>query len=145
MAVKTAQQAADAWANSMASPTTATNYKNGINAYTGNPMAAAAAPDAQQRYATNTALAVSSGRMAAKLQASDPNVWRSNATSVGAGRLSTGATKAKNKTAAAYAKLAPIWAQMQSTVAGMPKGGLANAQARAAAALSVLMTATGKA
>ena len=145
MAVKTAAQAAAAWAQAMASPQTATNYKNGINSYTGNPMAAAASQQSLSLYVQNTAAAVASGRMAAKLQAADPNVWRSNATTVGAQRLASGATKGAAKATAAYNKLAPIWAQMQSTVQNMPKGGLTNAQARSSAALAVLMTATGKA
>lgn len=145
MAVKTAQQAADAWGAAMASPQTATNYKNGIAGYTGNPMAAAAAPDAQQRYVQNTAAAVASGRMASKLMAADPNAWRNNATTVGAQRLASGATKGKSKAMAAFTKLSPVWSQMQSAANSLPKGGLANAQARANAALAVLMQATGKA
>lgn len=145
MATKTAQQAADAWAAAMANPQTAANYKAGINGFTGNPMALAAAPDAQQRYVMNTAAAVASGRMAQKLQAADPNAWKVNATTVGAQRLAGGAQKGKAKAQSAFNRLAPLWAQMQSTVASMPKGGLANAQARANAALAVLMQGTGKA
>lgn len=145
MSTKTAQQAADNWKNAMANPATAQRYKDGIANFQGNPMALAATNDAQQRYMQNTAAAVTSGRMAAKLNATDPNTWRSNAQNFGAQKLAMGGQKGYAKAQKAFAMLAPIWGQMRSAVQGMPKGGLQNALARQAAALTVLMQATGKA
>lgn len=145
MAVKTAQQAAEAWANAMASPQTSTNYRNGINNTTVNPMALAAAPDAQQRYVQNTAAAVASGRMAQKLNAANVADWKNNASTIGAQRLTSGAQKGKQKATAAFNRLYPIWQQMRAAADSLPKGGLANAQARANAALEVLMKGVGKA
>jgi hypothetical protein len=146
MAVKTAQQAADNWAAGMANPQAATKYKQGISAYAGNPMQQAATPAALALYAQNTARAAQpGGRLVVGLNNADPNVWRQNALTIGAQRLASGGTKGKAKFTSAANRLSPIWAQMQSAAHAIPKGGLANAQARSNAALAVLMQATGKA
>lgn len=142
---KSAQQMADAWSAAMGSATTATNYKQGIANCTVNPMAMAATADAQQRYASGTADAVASGRMAAKLNAVPVQVWKDNATNVGAQRFTSGATKAKSKVQRHFQQWAPIYQQASDAAKSLPKGGMANAMARVQAAMSILMQAAGKA
>ena len=142
---KTAQQMADAYKQAMQSPTTAQRYKDGIAGYNGNPMAAAAQPDAQQRYAQNTQAAVASGKMAAKLNAVPVQTWKDNAMNVGAARLTSGAQKAMSKVQAHFSKWAPIYQQCSDAVKNMPKGGIANATARVQAVLQILMSNAGSA
>ena len=144
--MKTAEQMVAAYQAAMASPQTQTNYKNGINGYNGNPMALAATPESQALYSQNTQAAVTSGRMAAALNAASPQEWKQNATTVGAMNLASGARKAGPKQLRFYQKAIPIYAQMKSAAASLPKGGgLAGAQARANAALAVLMQGFSKA
>ena len=144
--VKTADQAFARWQQGMSSPQASQNYIQGIQKFQGNPMALAAAPEALARYAAHTAAAAQpGGRMAAGLSRADPNLWRNNATKIGAQTLASGAQKGAAKAQAAYQRLAPIWSQMSAAANALPKGGLANAQARANAALAVLMQATGRA
>lgn len=143
--MKSAAQMAQNYARAMANPTTAQNYKDGIAAVTQSPMAAAAQPDAQARYAQNTQAAVTSGKMAQRLNAVPLQLWKDNASQVGASRLSTGAQKAASKVQAHFQKWAPIYQQASDVVKSMPKGGIANAQARVAAALQVMMGAAGTA
>ena len=142
---KSAQQMADAYKQAMQSPQTAQRYKDGIAGYNGNPMAAAAAPDAQARYAQNTQAAVSSGKMAAKLNAVPVQTWKDNAMNVGAARLTSGAQKAMSKVQQHFQKWQPIYQQCSDAVKGMPKGGIANATARVQAVLQILMSNAGSA
>lgn len=142
---KTAAQMAQNWTNAMANPSTSNNYKAGIQGTTVNPMAAAASPEAQALYAQNTAAAVSSGRMAAALNAVSMSTWQNNAINVGAARLSTGAQKASSKMQSFFNKWAPIYAQASAAAKALPKGGMANAMARVQAAISVMMNAAGTA
>lgn len=143
--MKTAQQAVANWLKAMSSPTTQQAYKDGINATTVNPMAAAATPQAMDAYLNGVQNSVTSGRRAAALQAADPNVWKQNAVTVGATRLQSGAQKSQNKYANKIAKYAAVWPQMRAASAALPSGGLANAQAKQNAALAVLMQAAGTA
>jgi hypothetical protein len=142
---KSAQQMSANWTAAMQSPTTSMKYKQGIANTTVNPMALAASPQAQQLYATNTAAAVSSGKMAAKLNSVSPQLWKDNASTVGAASLSSGATKAKPKVDAHFNKWAPIYQQAHDAVQNMPKGGASNALARVAAAMNIMMAAAGRA
>ena len=143
MAVKTADQMVTNWKNAMASPATQAAYTAGINATTSNPMALAAA--AADRYAAGTQAAVSSGKFQAKLNAVSVSTWKQNSATKGAPRLATGAAAATPKFQAFAAKYQPVYAAIQSAVATMPKGGLANAQARANTAIQMLMQAAGTA
>lgn len=142
---KSAEQMASRWGAQMANPATAQAYTQGIDNTTRNPMQMAASAEAQARYVEGTARASTSGRMAAKLNAVPLEAWKTNAKSVGAQRLASGATKARGKVQAHFQKWAPIYQSVSDTVRAMPKGGMANAQARAAAAISMLMQAAGKA
>ena len=140
---KTVDQMVASWKSAMASPQTSQNYTNGINGVTDSPMAKAAA--AQDRYQAGVIQSVASGKFASSLNAVPLSVYKQNAINKGAPRLASGAAAAVPKVTAHFQKWAPIYAQVAQTVAGMPKGGLANAQARAAAAIQILMQAAGKA
>lgn len=143
--MKTAQQATANWLKQMGSPNTAQAYKDGISATTVNPMAQAATPQAMDAYLAGVQQSVNSGRRQAALNAADPNAWKQNAMTVGASRLASGAQKSQQKYANKIAKYAAVWPQMRAAAQALPKGGLANAQARANAALAVLMQAAGTA
>lgn len=143
MAQKTAQQAVANWLKGMSGAAQA--YKDGINATTVNPMQLAAAPAAMDAYLAGVQNSVTSGRRAAALQAADPGMWKQNAITVGASRLASGAQKAQGKYSNKIQKIAALWPQMKAAAAALPKGGLANAQARANAALQVLMQGAGTA
>lgn len=144
--MKTAEQMLQNWLDGMASPTTAKRYKDGIQGFNGNPMAIAASDQAEQLYLQRVQQAVASGKRKAKLLAADPNSWKQNAMTIGASALQTGATKGKPKQRAHYQKWAPIYQQAHDAAAAIPKApGFANAAARQAAALSVLMQAAGTA
>ena len=143
--MKTAQQATANWLAAMGSATTRTNYINGIQGFTGNPMQLAATPEAMQAYLDGVQNSVTSGRRAKGLAQTSAATWQQNAINVGAPRLASGAQKAQGKYNAKIAPYAAVWPQMRAASRALPKGGLANAQARAAAALQVIMQAAGTA
>lgn len=143
--MKSAQQAVANWLKAMASPQTQQAYKDGINNTTVNPMAQAATPQAMDAYLNGVQQSVTSGRRAAALNAADPNMWKQNAVNVGASRLASGAQKSQGKYNNKISKYAAVWPQMRAAAQALPKGGLANAQARANAALAVIMQAAGTA
>lgn len=143
--MKTAQQAVANWVSQMGSTTTKNNYVAGINATTVNPMQLAASADAMQAYADGVQRSIDSGRRVAALNAADVGTWKQNATTIGATNLASGAKKAQAKYARKIAPYAAVWPQMRAAARALPKGGLANAQARAAAALQVIMQAAGTA
>lgn len=120
-------------------------YKKGIQGVTVNPMQLAATPEATQRYVDGVTASVSSGRRAAALNAVPLSRWQNNAMNVGASRLASGAQKATDKVAAHFQKWGPIQQNISDTVNAMPKGGLANAQARSAASIAMSMQAAGTA
>lgn len=145
MAVPSAAQIAQNWQQAMGSVQTQNRYKAGISATTVNPMAAAAQPDAEQRYIQGVQDSVASGRRTAALQSVSPQTWKDNAMNVGAARLATGAQKAASKYQAFANKWQPIYQSVHDAVQSMPKGGAANAVARSAKAIQMLMAAAGKA
>lgn len=143
MAQKTAQQAQSNWTAAMGSGQTKTNYINGINAVTVNPMQLAAAPEALQKYIDGCQRSLDTGKRAKALNAASVATWKGNATSIGANNLATGAKKAQDKYARNIAPYAAVWPQMRQASKALPSGGIANAQAKANAALAVLMQAAG--
>lgn len=143
--MKTADQAVANWLAQMGSATTKQNYVNGVNNFNGNPMAMAATPEAMQAYVDGVQRSVDSGRRAAGLNGASVADWKNNATTVGAQRLASGAQKAQAKYRKKIAPYAAVWPQMRAAARALPKGGLANAAARAAAALEVIMRAAGTA
>lgn len=140
--VVTADQAAANYQRGMSGATQ--KYKEGIARTTVNPMQEAAKPEAMARYLDGVQQSVNSGRRAAALQNAPINRWRDNAMGEGANRLASGAAKAKDKIAAFTQKYAPVWQSISDMVAAMPKGGRANAKARAGAAIDAMMDAAGK-
>lgn len=141
--MKTADQASANWLAAMQNPATAKKYQQGIQGFQGNPMALAATPQAMQAYLDGVQMSITSGKRAKSLNAASVATWQQNAVNVGAARLSSGATKAQPKYLAKIAPYAAVWPQMRAAARALPKGGLANAQARAAAALAVIMQAAG--
>lgn len=145
MAAPNAQTMATNWKNGMSNPATTQKYKDGINNTTVNPMALAASPAAQQRYANATALAVSSGRMANKLNSIDVNYWKTQSVNIGANQLSVGATKGLPKYSQFAQKFAPVFAQASQAAKAIPNDGSdAAISARVLAAIHVLKQAAGK-
>lgn len=140
-----AAKAVAKYLQSMASPTTAQNYKDGIAKVTDSPMAKAASAQSQALYAQNTAAAVSSGRMAAALNAVPLQRWKENASNKGAARLASGAQAAQQKMQSHFQTWGPRYDQVSQAVAALPKGGVVNAQARSALAIQMLMQFAGKA
>lgn len=120
-------------------------YKDGINATNVNPMALAASPDAMQAYLNGVQRSVTSGRRAAALNAADAGYWKSQSINFGASALAMAGQKAFQKYSNAAQRIAPILNAASAAVAGMPKGGLANATARSNAALAAMMQAAGTA
>ena len=142
--MKTAQQAAQAWLTAMSSGTTSNNYKTGVQGVNESPMAAAATADATQRYLNGVQQSVASGKRQQALLAVSLQTWKDNAANKGAARLATGAAAASSKVQAFFTKWMPIFQQVSDQIKTMPKGGLANAQARSAMAIQMLMNAAGK-
>lgn len=141
--MKTAQQASANWQAAMGSTTTRQKYIDGINGTSVNPMALAASPAAMQSYIEGCQRSIDTGKRAQSLNNSSVATWKTNATTIGANNLVTGAKKGMPKYTANIAKYAAVWPQMKQAAAALPKGGIANAQARANAALAVLMQAAG--
>lgn len=142
---KTAQQMAANYQAAMQSPNTQAKYKQGIEAFTGNPMELAASDQAMQFYLNRVTESVTSGKRARRLRETPRERWHRNAITVGANQLSVGAQKAKDKVDAHFAKWAPIYQQARDAARALPKGGKANALARVSAAMDVLMAAAGRA
>jgi hypothetical protein len=141
----TAQGITDKWATAMAQPQTATNYKNGVMALTVSPTQQAATQDALNRYQQNCAQSVANGTRAAALNAVDLGTYQNLTTTKGPNRLGPGATAAKPKMLQVMQKWAGVYGQVSQQVSQLPKGGLANAQARSALAIQLLMQAAGHA
>lgn len=110
------------------------SYKDGVNAVTTSPTAAAAANI--QNYLAGVNAAVSSGRMAAALNAVSLQAWQAAAVNKGAARIPLGVQSAAPKFQAFMDKWLPYEAALKARIAAMPKGGLAESQARANAAIA---------
>ena len=142
MASSKRANAAKNWLAAMQSPTTAANYKDGINSTTVNPMALAAAN--AQGYLLGVQQAVNDGRFQAALNNASPAVWKANATGPGVQNLQTGAIKGAPKYSAFTAKFGPVWDSVSAQVKTMPKGGWAAAVARMQVNYAALRSAAGK-
>lgn len=142
---KTPEQSVANYQSAMANPTTQGNYKKGIQAFNGNPMALAASPEAMQRYQDGITRSIASGKRVNSLMAASPTDWKNNAVTVGAPNLASGARKAAPKQLRFYQKAAPIWDRMKQASMAVGGSGLAAAQAKSAAALAELMQGFGKA
>lgn len=143
--MKTAEQSAQAYQQAMSSGVTSQRYKDGVQGVTESPMAKAATPDATQRYLNGIQQSVTSGRRQQALQAVPLQRWKDNTINKGAQRLASGAQAAADKVRTHFQKWTPIYQQVSDSIAAMPKGGVANAQARSAMAIQMLMQAAGTA
>lgn len=121
-----------------------TKFVKGVQSVTDSPTAKAATADAQARYVAGTQQAVASGRMAAALNAVSLTDWQ-QACVAKAANLAVGAIAGKPKFSSAAQKAVTINQGIRDAVASMPKGGAANAAARAAKAIQMMMTGWGKA
>jgi len=80
--------------------------------------------------------AVSSGKMAAALNAVSLQSWQQASINKGAPRIALGVQAAAPKFQAFMDKWLPYEQALQARIAAMPKGGLAESQARANAAIA---------
>jgi hypothetical protein len=112
--VASGSAAAQKWLAAMQSPQTKQNYVANTANCPVNPMAQAATPAAQQRYADATAMAVSSGKMANALNATPKQSWTNGCATKGAASLSVGANNSQAKVGAAFAKLQAAWGASNS-------------------------------
>lgn len=141
--MKTAQQASANWTSSMGSQQTKQKYIDGINSYSGNPMADAATPQAMAAYLDGVQRSIDNGKRLKSLQGANPTLWKSNAVGVGANNLVNGAKKGAPKYQTNIAPYAAVWPQMRAAARALPKGGLQNATNRVNAALSIIMGVAG--
>lgn len=120
------------WSQRLSAATQA--VKDGINAVTVSPTVTAAGR--LDQYLAGVNAAVSSGRMAAKLQAVSLQSWQQAAITKGVPRIAPGATAAIPKMTAFMSKWLPYEAQLQGVLAGLPRGTLDQNIARAVAAIN---------
>jgi hypothetical protein len=115
MAVKaTAASAAEAWSNGFSAA--GTKYAAGINAVTVAPGQLAAAQ--KNAYVAN--VQASANIWASKVAAVDLNTWKTAATTTGAARLASGATKGAPKMQAFMTNFLPA---LSTIVGGLPARG----------------------
>lgn len=142
--VKTAAQAQTNWANAMSAPTTAQKFTQGVQGVTQSPNAAAASPQAIQKYANSTAQAVASGRLAAGNQAVTLQQWQ-QAAAAGAASLASGASKGKAKYGVKAQQLQGAWQAARDAANAIPSDGtVATAVAKVQAAITAMKAAVGK-
>lgn len=110
------------------------SYKDGVNAVQVAPTQVAA--QHLDRYINGVNAAVSSGKMAAKLNAVTLDQWKTAAVNKGAPRIALGVQNAVGKFTTFMDKWLPYQEQLKAKIASMPKGGVAEAQARSAAAIA---------
>jgi hypothetical protein len=128
----TAAQVADKWAQNTAGATNA--LKAGVANVTISPTAQAA--QALDRYLSGVQQAVSSGKMAAALNAVQLSDWQNAMNTKAVARIPAGVQAAKPKYNAFMDKWLPYEQALSSRVASMPKGTVADSQARAAFAIA---------
>ena len=136
----TPDQAVNAYIQGMGNAVT--KYKQNVQNCTKNPMALAA--QNLDKYLAKTQDAVASGRMAAALNETPVQDWKNGCIDKGSARLASGATAAKQKVAAHFAKWMPIYANVSATVRQMPNMTTEDAINRAATAIRMLKQAAGK-
>lgn len=136
----TPDQIAQKWAQNLGR--SGQSIQAGVQAVTESPTAAAARalPLALQNYTE----AINSGRTAAALNAVPLSSWQQAMISKGIPRIASGATAAQPKYAAFMQRFMPVAMQVKQTVRTMPKGTLADAQARMAVAYQAFKQFAGK-
>lgn len=142
MAGLTAEAAVKRYLEATQSGAAKQRYKDGIEKVTESPMAKAA--EADDLYLMRVEESVRSGKRRQKLLNTPMQRWKDNAKNKGADRLASGAAAAADKVRAHFQQWAPVYENISSTVAAMPKGGRENAKARAAKAIDMLMDAANR-
>ena len=109
------------------------SMKAGVMAVTTAPTQTAA--QHLDRYQAGVMNAVASGKMAAALNAVSLSDWQNSMITKGIARVPQGVQAAKNKFQSFMDQWLPFQQGLQSRIAQMPKGTLADSQARAAFAI----------
>ena len=128
----TPQQVAAKWASNTSNASQA--FKDGVNGVTESPTARAAANSSA--YLSGVQQAVASGRWQAALNAVPLDSWKASMLTKGAARISGGVQAAIPKMTAFMTNWLPYEQALKQRIASMPRGGLAESQARAAAAIA---------
>lgn len=128
--------------DAMANPQSKQKYKDSIDRVTENPMAKAA--DADELYLRRVQESVATGKRRRKLLETPMQLWKDNAKSVGADRLSSGAQKAAAKMRNHFSKWNPVYQQASDAVKTMPKGTREDAKARVNKVIDIMMDAAGR-
>lgn len=97
-------------------------YRSGVTAVTESPMDKAA--DAADKYAANTAAAVTSGKYAARLRNTPLSKWKDNSLNKGAGRIAAGVDAAESDVESFYSELFPFQERLATQVDSMPDASL---------------------
>jgi hypothetical protein len=134
MATMSPQEYAAAWAAGIAKA--GPKYQKNTQAVTESPMQKAAMK--LDKAAANYQAAVSSGRMAAALNAVPLGDWKA-ACAIGASKLASSGAKGSPKMVRAAAVLIPAWAQAKAAAAAAPDDPVA----KFAAALAVMQATKG--
>ncbi len=119
-------KAADKWANKLGQA--GQDYIDGINSVTVSPAQQAVAKQATMR--ARILAAIDSGQWARALGSTTLQFWQSQATNVGASRLTAGADKGKSKMQRYFAAAGPKYQQIRDTVRAMPNSTDAERTAR---------------
>lgn len=135
--MKTAQQAAEAWAQSAGRA--ATNWTAGVQAYSGN--WADATTRQQATLLANLNDAINSGRWANGVQRIGTNGWKS-ATQAKAGNFSTGFSAGASRQASAIGKILQAEANIVNSLP--PRGTFEQNKARATAVMDQLHALRGQ-
>lgn len=129
MAMPSAQTVANNWKNGMAA--SGEKLRAGVNAVTESPMAKAAArSDAMLQ---GVQRAVASGKWQAGLQRVSLEQWKKDMLEKGAARVATGAAAATSKVQAFFQEFLPHVQAGLNSLEAMPRGGIEENIARAAA------------
>lgn len=125
-------QVAAKWVRNTSQATEA--LKAGVANVTTAPTASAA--QALDRYLSGVQNAVSSGKMAAALNAVSLQDWQTAMTTKAVARIPAGVAAAQQKFTTFMDKWLPYQQQLSQRVAAMPKGSVADAQARSSYAIA---------
>lgn len=137
MAVKTPQQALDNYVRGMQGGAKA--YTDGINGYSGNPMALAASDKALADYAAACQRSVTTGHRSRRLLATNPAIWKANATGQGAANFVGSVNKSKTKLLAVYQGLQQVWQAQNQLKTSMPGADRGTGKARMNAAFDLMV------
>jgi predicted transcriptional regulator len=116
--------------------------REGIQAVTVSPTESAL--QAKDRYISGVQAAVADGRYEAGLRSVSLQQWQEAALTKGVSRIATGAQAAQTKVQRFMDAWLPAQAELSRKISQMPKGTIADSQARAAAAIATNAAYRGK-